>query len=1304
MQLTYILVVIVTMLWQSALLAGTVGAFNGVRNLPGYIELQHRSDPVYRNRVPIPGRDDGVERRTASRILHEDYLQHDGTVNITAIDKMLATVRKHDRIAFLTYCVTKLPPQATHIDWCKHSSDTEINKRWRRRKLALTYAFVIEQLQRARALAPTIQAKHINNASSQAFLEHLFQALETFSSIKEQDPAALQLSAILRYQSRYLAPLRINNPHEAANLVIPAAWQKKYQQLQTQIFFSPRQLQQFTRVANLDISTLDPLDSGFWRKPHSVRNFDTSNYNDMSGFPPAITDPQQEIAVMLDWGGKFTGLTPKMRVYYGDWRWKMKYLSRGEEMQHSIHPGDFISSWKGSSSEVNTETVVNNLAAALGFTVDPTFFKNSVRLYLPLDDPTDAEEFARARQRLLREQKKYSNNPEQALADVNTDARGHWYIRMHSVSLERRSDIDTDMSVGSYNKGAFSRPLKREFRAFAVFSAWIADIDIKDDNANLVLVGNQAEGYRVVYSAADMGAALGSIFNRDSPNFLARDLVQRVRRRPNNSIYEVVLNYRQVMGNLAYQAISLNDAKWITRLIAQLSPTQIKNAFLAAGYSEMLSEYFTQIMLRRRDQLVETFGLLDETISDAAGNRILIKRISKMTDPDNYAVAGYEQFFRNGYLHDPQGLVASNPSDFIRRYYDRDLKNATRGTLQHALWESMLALFKLGAINTVSRSLQKIPITNRTFGLPLLDGDFCSHECFYDGLRIGISSFLPTRMLFKNPYAHTDTAKPLLVADIYRFGFLLGADIGEDYPARFGIDAKLNDNMPQARYQRVYEFIKLKGADSNTSAAENLKKLNPLQILQHRRIDMQMLENLQKNEALIVSTYISRALELRFGGYDVLTRPLLSSGFDLERITVGRKAIIKDSDGRLYLQFSDLRSNKFALGIKGEILLHDFPIISLELQKLTRADLLYEFDNTPEHLQLIKENLVSIAPTDSISAMAVATRHIETSNKKFHQLFNFANFFFAETGITSISLTADEQQRELHVATVRDGSSKKKRWLPLLKSSRTLLRSFVTDDEQVFVTLDMYYKSLLANRKHFAWVYKNMLPLLGKPFILFTPADVNWYLKSFSFHGRVFILPAGIEKIMAATNIDEHAFCVSYARAARKNMPNLLCKKLLQDRMSLSNRNLIRASDERRLYALYRNYRAAQHIWEQHLHLLSAAERSKLLRDKAQKIARLFATGHLHPTVWRMLQEMAGEENIHRDAKLSSRLGAFPAQRKVIKMPRVMQGKAGEKVEQALNKVVQSVEIFTDPLFDTLQEVFYTPMGEDIVPSLREID
>ncbi len=1277
--------------WQSSLKAGVVGSFDGVRNLPGYISLQ-RGDDAYRDLVKRPRRrGDALEQRGASRILKEDYLRDDGTIDIAALDAKIIAIKEHENVAFLTYCVARLPHEAVqHVEWCQSRADEKIKKKWRRSKLAAIYAFALSELHKARQCAAGVRSDNINQASSQNFLEHLFQGLETFASIIDTDPINSDFFNAIMHGIDF-SKVRVGFAVEAANLVIPVAMKEKYSELQKQVFFSPRQLQRLAPREGLDISAIDPLDSGFWRKPHSIRAFNTSNYNGQSGLPDDVADVHKEIAVTYDWDGKFTGRTPKMRVRYRDEQYKMKYLSEAMDIEHADALSKIHMHWRKHASEVNTETVVNNIAAALGFTVDPTFFKHSVRLYLPLQDPTSQEEFDRAYQRLLADHRRWSGyTPDRALARIARDERGYWFIRMRSVSLERRSQVGTDLNVGGFIKAAFSRPLKREFRAFALFLAWFSDLDVKDDNASIVLVGD-ADGRKVAYSAADMGAVLGSWMGKDSPNFLNRDLVSRVRRKPDGSIYEIVLNYISPFGNSSLNVISISDGKWITRLIAQLSPTQIKKAFLTAGYSELLSEYYTQLMLRRRDQLVEVFGLMGHTITDAAGTNIFLKPESKMTDPDTYAVEGYEQYFKDGYLHDPEGEVSDNPGDFVRRYYDRNLVHATPGTLQNALWKTVEAWLKISTVSMTSQRLHKLKITNRTFGLPLLRGGFCARECFYDGLRIGITNFLPQRFLLRNPYDTKE--KPLLVVDVYRFGFLLGADVGEDLPARFGIDAPLDDRMPQLRYQKVYEFVKVKPLSTIVDSVKTLQELSPLQVLKYGRIHQQLIEQLQPGESLIASTYLSRGAGVQLGKYPFLSRPMVNAEIDLSHIVVSRKALIRSADKFLF-QFSDLKASKFKAEIGGELLLTDFPLLSWKMEKLAQMDRVFALPAAGEHYSLLEENLAARLPSDDIADFAVIARAVARVKNQFSLILKPAKFFLSDTDIATIKTDGSAGAAELHIATVTE--KKKFRYLPFYSSHNTTLESFVTQDEQVFVRLRMKFKNLFGKREHFKWVYQHMLPLLGRPFILFTPEDVNYYLDDFEFAGEVYLLPEGVEKIMAYRQVTKQEFCVAYANAAGKLNPQRWCEKLFADELgTFTGRGRMRSYDERRFRSFFGRYLEATHSWlRQPTGDMSEEERDQLWRDKARTIARMLSVDGFNAAVWKMWQRIAGEENIYRDGILTSRTGGFPSQSKIVAMPASVRGRAGERVAEVYRNIVQSVQISTDPLFSELSQVFYEPMGE----------
>ena len=1304
------LVVICWLVLSTKASAGVVGDYSRVRNLPGYIGLS-TNDDVYRSRLKVTRkRGDGIEHRTVSRILAEDYLTDNGSIDRQAITAKILQIKNHEQAAYLTYCVSKLPKKSQgHVHYCKSVDDKKIAKKWRQKKLATVYRYAINELEQARQLAKQVTADNINHPASQDFLEHLLQGLEVFESIKGQDPTVADLRNALN--NLQFERMTIGYEVEAANLIIPQDLKEKYPVLSQQMFFSPEQLRRYQQ-RGLDLSMLDPVDSGMWRKPQSISNFDTTNYNNASDVPAPLLDPSTEISVTYVWGEEFTGRTPKAKVEWRGQRWKIKYLSQAKQMTKSNNLGSIAMYWRKYGHEVNTETVVNNLAAALGFTVSPTYYKRSVRLYFEQDDPQDVEEFDRLYQKMVDEQGSWRGyDPLPAFSDIQVDKQGRYYVRLRAVSIEKSSSINDSLGVGPYLKAGFSRVFRREFRAFTMFSAWVSDQDIKDGNVDLVLA-TTGDGLKVGYSASDMGHVLGSFFAKDAPNFFGRDLVAKVRRRPDQSIYELVLNYRTIMHNRGMDATSISDARWFTRLLVQLRPQQIKKAFLAAGYSEVISEYFSQLLLRRRDQLAETFALLGDTIVDNAGNEIVVKKESLMTDPDNYAVAGYEKYFKDGYFIDPDGEAGDTPQDFIRRYYDRSFRNAEHGTVQHMLWEALGASIKIALLSGATSQLNDLQLTNRTFGLPLMDGGFCTNECFYDGLRIGITNFVPQRHLLQNPYDNSESPQyPFLLADVYRFGFMIGADISEDYPSRFGL-GELNDTLPALRYLRVYEFIKVKPIASVTDSLRNLKELSPLKILKYRNMQEQLVKDLQQGEALIASSYLSKGAGLQFGNYPFLFKPLVTTGIDINRITVNRTAFIKGEDNRFLVQFSDVAATKFWSGVKASAILVDFPVITYEMQKLSRSDLLYQFDLTNQDLAI--ENLTRISPSSTIQPFSVVERTIDNKKRKFGMLMAVAKFFLDEINTSTIEINADGDHRELHVSTVEE---KRQRDFVVFSNSHTLLETFVTRDEQVFVKLRLNFSNYLGKRNHFAWVQRHMLPLLGRPFVLFTADDVNYYLDKFEFSGEIYIMPEGVNNILGQQSPlrSKKDFCLLYARSSSKALvidgdvytPRPWCQHILAGRGGTrTGRGLLPNVHFSRIQELWKRFSVARRSYRQVLaDNIDRQQRHLALRKRANTIARLFASNNFHPTTWQGLQTIAGEDHIYRDALLTSRTGGFPGQSKRIEMPKQSRGGASKKVVEIFYRdIVQAVEIYSDPLFGKLQGVFYEDLGEDLIPDLVDVN
>jgi hypothetical protein len=161
----------------------------------------------------------------------------------------------------------------------------------------------------------------------------------------------------------------------------------------------------------------------------------------------------------------------------------------------------------------------------------------------------------------------------------------------------------------------------REFNGLRIMMGLIGNWDLKDDN-NAVLEKEKSPGPKF-YEVTDVGTAFGtpgkSYTNQNSkknlPAYQHNRLIARTHadsvdlnfpHRPpllELAEFEWGFFFHQVRMRWIGKNIPRSDAKWIGSLLAQLSPNQIRDAFCAAGYSDMESEAYTQAVLSRIREL-----------------------------------------------------------------------------------------------------------------------------------------------------------------------------------------------------------------------------------------------------------------------------------------------------------------------------------------------------------------------------------------------------------------------------------------------------------------------------------------------------------------------------------------------------------------------------------------------------------------------------------------------------------------------------------------------------------------------------
>src|SRR6266496_434725 len=73
-----------------------------------------------------------------------------------------------------------------------------------------------------------------------------------------------------------------------------------------------------------------------------------------------------------------------------------------------------------------------------------------------------------------------------------------------------------------------------------------------------------------------------------------------------------VVHFRPIVATPAFHEMTVEDARWMARLIGQLTEEQIRAALIASGYDATEVKLYQEKLVSRRDQMVRDLKLTDE--------------------------------------------------------------------------------------------------------------------------------------------------------------------------------------------------------------------------------------------------------------------------------------------------------------------------------------------------------------------------------------------------------------------------------------------------------------------------------------------------------------------------------------------------------------------------------------------------------------------------------------------------------------------------------------------------------------------
>jgi len=210
-------------------------------------------------------------------------------------------------------------------------------------------------------------------------------------------------------------------------------------------------------------------------------------------------------------------------------------------------------------------------------------------------------------------------HPEAEAANFRTDIESQID---HLVTVPANVQVkDPEVkSIGPWDFGQLDHANRRELRGAGLLAAWLGWFDTRADNTRLRIVrrGGQVE---LLHYFSDLGGGLGRttgllFWKGERPNDFPWTFTRpaaRAGKDPSKAALKIE-GYKPMAATPAFAAMTRDDARWMARLIGQITEDQIVQALIASGYDSAEVRLYAEKLLSRRDRMVIDLGLSEEIL------------------------------------------------------------------------------------------------------------------------------------------------------------------------------------------------------------------------------------------------------------------------------------------------------------------------------------------------------------------------------------------------------------------------------------------------------------------------------------------------------------------------------------------------------------------------------------------------------------------------------------------------------------------------------------------------------------------
>jgi len=374
-------------------------------------------------------------------------------------------------------------------------------------------------------------------------------------------------------------------------------------------FYTADELADLIR-SGFDISKLDPPDqTHFWKKRDDIANVDIiDNYlngGDLMHAGLQHRFPAFDGAVVEFDKPHMTQSKPKFDV-----RWKSPECLAEDKKQQKKCERPLKLKF---GMETHADPVGNALLRALGFNSDASMHVRNLRVNLGDESRERVEAdwigyFDRQRIHTYIPIDKVLKPGE---AGRGKDENGEFFVFQTAVAEDKPREIDR---IGQWTFSWGMAEQSREARGLFVFNAWIANADMKDEENNKLVLRNLPNGEQKMFLVQqDVGHSFGWVLPERVEAYtwdlIETNATSRLFGWVNGSIE---FNYINLQDAGLEHTTTYADAKWMTRLIAQLTRKQIEDAVSLGGWPGGIPQLYVEKLINRRNQLVQAFDLESE--------------------------------------------------------------------------------------------------------------------------------------------------------------------------------------------------------------------------------------------------------------------------------------------------------------------------------------------------------------------------------------------------------------------------------------------------------------------------------------------------------------------------------------------------------------------------------------------------------------------------------------------------------------------------------------------------------------------